>query len=101
MKDDELHETVIELKAILPRVETKLDRVVEQVSDLSQAMLRSEAARKETCPHRTSIAANAKAIQELRGSPGKIALSVVKYVAVAGGAAMLAKWPEIAKVLFP
>ena len=101
MKEDELHETVVELKAILPRVETKLDRVAEQVSDLSQSMLRSEAARKETCPHRTSIAANTKAIQELRGSSGRVALSIVKYIGVAAGAAMLAKWSEIMKVLFP
>lgn len=99
--NEDLRETVTELKVILPRVEAKLDHVAERVEDLSTAMLRSEAARKETCPHRTSIAANAKAITELRGSPGRMALSIVKYVGVAAGAAVLAKWPEIMKVLFP
>lgn len=99
--NEDLRETVTELKVILPRVEAKLDHVAERVEDLSTAMLRSEAARKETCPHRTSIAANAKGLQELRGSPGKIALSIVKYVGVAAGAGILAKWPEIQKVLFP
>lgn len=99
--NEDLRETVTELKIILPRVEAKLDHVAERVEDLSTAMLRSEAARKDTCPHRMSIGANAKAIMELRGSTGKIALSIVKYVGVAIGAAMLAKWPEIMKVLFP
>jgi len=100
MTDDELAETVTELKVILPRVEAKLDHVAERVEDLSTAMLRSEAARKETCPWKTSIAANAKGIQEIRGSPGRMALSIVKYVGVAAGAAVLAKWQDIAKVLF-
>lgn len=99
--NEDLRETVTELKVILPRVEAKLDHVAERVEDLSTAMLRSEAIRKETCPHRMSIGANAKSIMELRDSPGKIALSIVKYVGVAAGAAMLAKWPEIMKVLFP
>jgi len=101
MTDEETREAVAELKVILPRVESKLDHVAEQVDDLRMAMLRSESARKETCPHKQSIAANAKSINQLRDSPAKIALSMVKYIGVAAGAAVLAKWPEIMKVLFP
>ena len=72
-----LRETVAVLHAMLPKLETKIDHLSEQVNTIQFQFIKNEEGRKATCPNNKQIGALDRRVNQIEDAPGKIALKIV------------------------
>lgn len=72
-----LRETVAVLNAMLPKLETKIDHIAEQVNTLQFQFIKNEEGRKTTCPNNKQIGAIDRRLNQIEDAPGKLALKIV------------------------